>query len=216
MSRNLTLEINHDIDVDVPDSGYDGWKLVSFGRKHANYEEPDKFVKAFDRRTREVTPANLGLTRKLKVGLAFWLSYYEHGLGAWSLIGEGTQCPWDTAYLAGLLVWTGKPGDIGAKTLEGRAEDARDFLEHYNAWANGQTYWFRLTDENGEEIESFGGLIGVEALSEVVGEELQAGDNVLVVGDGAWLRDYLELPGGVKLVAGFADRDEPATLEYAI
>ena len=51
MGRNLTLEINHDSDVDVPDSGYDGWKLVSFGRKHSNYEDPDKYVKAFDRRT---------------------------------------------------------------------------------------------------------------------------------------------------------------------
>src|SRR6185312_15574675 len=91
------------------------------------------------------------------VGLAFWLQYHEHSLGRWDLKGEGPQCPWDTAYLAGILIWTGKPGDIGAKTLEGRAEDARDFLESYNAWANGETFWFRLTDENGEEIESIGG-----------------------------------------------------------
>jgi hypothetical protein len=216
MSRNLRLEIGHEINNDVPDAGYDGWKLVSFGRKHVNYEDPDKYVKAFDSRTKEVTPASIGLKKKLHFGLAFFLSYYEHGQGAWSLIGEGTQDQWDTAYLAGLLIWTGKSGDIGAKTLEGRAEDARDFLEHYNAWANGETYWFKLTGVDGEEIESFGGLIGAEALSEVVGEELRAGDNVLVVGDGAWLHDYLELPEGVKLVAGFADRDEPATPEYAI
>ena len=153
MGRNLSLEINHDPHVDVPDSGYDGWRLVSFGRKHNNYEDPAKYVKAFDRRHQEVTPANIGLNRKLNVGLAFWLSYYEHGQGAWSLIGEGTQCPWDTAYLAGILIWTGKPGDIGAKTLEDRAEDARGFLESFNDWANGNCYWFGLTDENGEEIE---------------------------------------------------------------
>lgn len=201
--RNLRLEINHDSDVDCPDSGYDGWRLVSFGRKHNNYENPDKHVKSFDRRTREVTPTNIGLKRKLNVGLAFLLSFYEHGLGTWSLIGEGTQDQWDTAYVAGLLVWTGKPGDIGAKTLEDRAEDARGFLESYNDWANGNCHWFRLSNENGEEIESIGGLIGDEALSEVVGESLQPGDNVVIEGDAAWLKNHLQLPECVKLLEGF-------------
>jgi hypothetical protein len=216
MVRNLTLEIGHDYDVDVPDSGYDGWKLISFGRRHNNFENPEKFVKAFDRRTRDVTPASIGLQRKLNVGLAFWLSYYEHGDGAWSLIGEGTQDQWNTAYLAGLLTWTGKPGDIGAKTLEDRAKDARDFLENYNDWANGNTFWFRLVKEDGEDIESIGGLIGDEALSEVVGEELKAGDNVLVEGDGAWLKSYLALPDGVNLVDEFPERDEAPEPDYII
>jgi hypothetical protein len=216
MGRNLTLEIEHDIDVEVPDSGYDGWRLVSFGRKHNNYEQPDKYVKAFDNRTRDVTPANIGLKRKLNVGLAFWLSYYEHGEGAWSLIGEGTQDRWDTAYLAGLLIWTDKPGYIEAKTLEDRAKDARSFLEDYNAWANGNTFWFRITDENGEEIESIGGLIGDEALSEVVGEALEAGDFVVVEGDAAWLKDHLTLPDGVNLVKEFPDHHEASVAEYVI
>ena len=39
---------------------------------------------------------------------------------------------------------------------------------------NGQTYWYRLSDENGEEIESIGGFIGDEALSEAISEELKA------------------------------------------
>jgi hypothetical protein len=216
MSRNLTLEINHDHDTDQPDSGYEGWRLVSFSKKHSNHEDHDKYVKAFDLRTREVTPASVGLAKKLNVGLAFFLSYYEHGQGACSLIGEGTQDHWDSAYLAGILVWTGKPGDIGAKTLEDRAEDARSFLEDFNAWANGETYWFRLTDENGEEIESIGGLNGDEALSEVVSEELRAGDNVLVEGDAAWLKDYLALPDGVNVVDEFPDQDEAVAPEYIL
>ena len=216
MGRNLTLEIEHDIDVEQPDSGYDGWKLISFGRKHSNYEDPDKYVKSFDRGTREVTPASVGLKRKLNVGLAFWLSYYEHGEGAWSLIGEGTQDKWDTAYLAGLLIWTGKPGDIGAKTLEDRAEDARGFLESFNDWMNGNTFWFRLVNEDGEEIEGFGGLIGDQALSEVVGEELKADDNVLVAGEASWLKDYLLVPEGVNLVEEFPEPNEVAAPDYII
>jgi hypothetical protein len=216
MPRNLTLEINHDSDVELPDACYDGWRLVSFGRKHRNYEDPDKYVKSFDQRTREVTPANIGLARKLNAGLAFLLSYYEHGLGAWSLIGEGTQCPWDTAYLAGILIWSGKPGDIGANTLDDRAEDARDFLESYNAWANGETYWFRLSDENGGEIETIGGFIGEEALSEAIGESLQPGDSVKVEGDAAWLKNHLQLPEGVTVVEEFHDQHEAAAPEYII
>lgn len=216
MGRNLKLEVGHDLDVDLPDAGYDGWRLVSFGRKHVNHEDPAKYVKAFNQRTGEVTPASIGLARKLNVGLAFWLSYYEHGLGCWSLKGEGPQCPWDTALLAGILIWTGKPGDIGAKTLDDRAEDARNFLESFNDWANGNCYWFRLTDDSGEEIGSIGGLIGGEAVSEVVGEELQAGDSVKVEGDAAWLKHHLQLPAGVNLVDGFADQDGAATAELVV
>ncbi len=216
MARNLTLEIGIDHDTDCPDSGYDGWRLVSFGRKHANYEDPGKYVRSFNRSTKEVTPGNVGLRRKLEVGLAFWLQFHEHSLGRWDLKGEGPQCPWDSVPLAGILVWTGKPSDIGAKTLEGRAEDARGFLEGFNDWANGNCYWFRLSDENGEEIESFGGLIGSEALSEVVGEELKAGDNVKVEGGASCLKSRLTLPEGVNLVDELPDRLEASEAEYVI
>lgn len=215
MGRNLKLEISHDFDVDEPDSGYDGWRLVSFGRKHSNHADPAKYVKSFNKRTGEVTPINVGLAKKLNVGLAFWLSFYEHGLGCWSLKGEGPQCPWDTSPLAGILTWTGKPGDIGVKTLEGRAEDARNFLESFNDWMNGNCYWFRLTEESGEEIESIGGLIGDEAVSEVIGEELRAGDNVMVEGDAIGLKS-LTLPAGVNLVDGFTDQDEAARAEHVM
>lgn len=216
MGRNLKLEVGHDLDVDLPDAGYDGWRLVSFGRKHVNHEDPAKYVKAFNQRTGEVTPASIGLAKKLNVGLAFWLQYHEHSLGRWDLKGEGPQCPWDTAPLAGILLWTGKPGDIGPRTLEGRAEDARSFLESFNDWASGNCYWIRLSDEDGEEIESFGGLVGVEAISAFVEDELKAGDNVKVEGDAAWLKDHLQLPEGVRLVDRFADQHEAAAAEHVM
>lgn len=57
-------------------------------------------------------------------------------------------------------------------------------------------------------------MIGTEALSEVVGEDLLAGDNVKVVGDGAWLKDHLTLPEGVNLVDEFPDRLEASEAEY--
>ena len=58
--------------------------------------------------------------------------------------------------------------------------------------------------------------IGAEALSEVAGEDLLAGDNVMVEGDAAWLKKYLALPDGVNLVDEFAHQNETATAEYVI
>src|SRR5262245_26265560 len=148
MPRVLT--IGHDPDVDRPGSGYDGWKPVSFGRRHTNFEHPVNY----DLSRRE----NFGLRRKLQAGLAFWLSYYEHGLCNWSLRGEGPRCRWDSVDVAGILIWTGKPSDLGAKTCHARAREARHFLGEYTDWCNGHCYWFSV-DDGDELLHSSGGLV---------------------------------------------------------
>jgi hypothetical protein len=179
-----TLTIGYDCDVERPDSTYDGWKPVSFGRRHNNYEHPDNY--------RLNKRENMGLRRKLQVGLAFWLSYYEHSLCRWSLRGEGPQCRWDSVNMAGLLIWTGMPAAMGAKTYEDRAMDARSFLEEYTEWCNGNCYWFSL--EAAEwPLDSCGGFIGTDQLTETINEILEASDEVMVKGEAAWLAPYLEL-----------------------
>jgi hypothetical protein len=204
MGRKLVVRIEHDSDVEVPDSGYDGWKLVSFGRRHSNYEDPDKYIRRYNREE-GIVVEGIGLLRKLNVGLAFWLSYYEHGLGCWSLKGEGPQCQWDTAHLAGILLWTGKPGDIGAKTLEDRAKDARCFLESYNDWANGNCYWYSVEKTDGTDVETVGGFIGDEAVNEALAEVLEAGDVVTVEGDASFAFDA---PEGVEVVDEHEEDEE--------
>jgi hypothetical protein len=179
-----TLTIEYDADVERPDSIYDGWKPISFGRRHINFEHPDRY--------RLNQPENIGLRRKLDVGLAFWLSYYEHGLCRWSLRGEGPQCRWDSVDIAGLLIWTGKPSDMGAKTYEDRARDARHFLEEYTDWCNGNCYWFSLEDDQ-KLLDSCGGFIGMEQLTEAINEALEARDQVIVKGPAADLAPYLRL-----------------------
>lgn len=199
---DFILKLEHDQDVETPDSGYDGWKLISFGRRHINYEDPDTYI-ARANRNEGIVVKNPGLRTKLRVGLAFFLSYYEHGEGAWSIIGEGTQDRWDTAYLAGLLVWTGKPGDIGAKTLEDRAKDARSFLNEYNEWANGHTYYFVLETPEGENVESLGGFIGLDHVGDGLSDFVKAGDRLKADGDLESLVQYIKLPDGVTLVDDF-------------
>jgi len=184
-SRAKILTIGYDSYLERPDSGYDGWKPVSFSCRHSNFEHPD--IYRLDRRE------NIGLRRKLQVGLAFWLSYYEHSLCRWSLRGEGPQCPWDSVHLAGILIWTGKPSGIGARTYADRTNDARNFLEQYTDWCNGSCYWFSLDGADGKLLDCCGGFIGTDQLAEAINEALEEGDSVRIEGEAADLAKYLPL-----------------------
>lgn len=135
----IRVRIETDSDLENPADFGHNWTPYSFGRRHTNYRDPESLGLSLER-DEHGTPKilNPGLRRKLEVGLAFFLSYYEHGNSVWSLRGEGPQCRWDSVSVAGLLVWEHKPGDIGAKTREDRAKDAARFLETYTHWCNGE------------------------------------------------------------------------------
>lgn len=156
----LTLRVNHDSDVDCPADNDCEWKLHSFSRRHFNYKHPSDVGLGELDSDGNPTPENAELAEKLRVGHAFILSCFQHGNTIWSLKGTGPQCRWDTAQNAGLLVWDHPADEMGAKTVEERQKDARRFLETYNAWCNGETYWWALKDEEGEVVESCGGYIG--------------------------------------------------------
>jgi hypothetical protein len=136
MPKIITIE--NDPFAENP-ADFDGaWKLYSFSHKHRSYKDRETFFP-------DGKPT-LALRNKLRVGLAFVLDYYEHGLCCWSLSGNGPSCRWDTARGAGLLVWEHKPSDMGAKSVEDRAKDAAGFLETYTAWANGEVYAYSVEE----------------------------------------------------------------------
>lgn len=152
----LTVRIEHDQDCESPMDCDGQWKLYSFSHRHNNYEDPESFRD-------EHGNVKIGLRRKLDVGLAFLLDYFEHGQGCWSRSGHGPQCQWDNSPGAGLLIWEHKPSDIGAKTMEARGKDADSFLDVYNDWANGNCYGYVIEDAD-EEIDSCWGFIGDDVL----------------------------------------------------
>jgi len=180
----------------------DSWKLHSFCSRHSNFKHPTTVGLGELDKSGQPTIHDVGLRRKLNVGTAFILSYYEHGEGCWSLAGEGMQCRFDTARIAGLLVWEGKPGDCGwglsgpdgqrsfETTLEARAKNARATLEVYNEWCNGHCYWYSLheydktTEAKGEYIESSGGFIGEEHLLAGLRDVIRGRDIEIVVAEG--------------------------------
>lgn len=148
----VTIRLEYDTDTENPMEHDGQWTLYSFSNRHVNYKHPD-----------EIMPDGkipIGLRRKLDVGLAFFLDYFEHGQCVWSLAGDGPQCQWDTERRAGILIWEHSPKEMGAKDRESRAKDARDFLETYTAWCNGECYGWSIEDEDGEHIDSCWGYYG--------------------------------------------------------
>lgn len=160
----LTVRVDYDKDAENPAANGDGqWTLYSFGRRHANYRVPaDLGIGPPDRHGEPVIRDRV-LRRKLKDGLAFLLSYFEHGQCLWFRRGTeeshpGVELRWDGVSVAGLLVWEHSAEDMGAKTYVDRAADADAFLRAYTAWANGDVLYYVIEDESGGVRDSCGGF----------------------------------------------------------
>jgi hypothetical protein len=208
VSKRYVLRIENDCDTESPFewAGDDGWRFCSFSRRHTSFVHPD-----------ELDLKSISMRRKFACGTAFFLSYYEHGLCRWSLLGGGPRCQWDTVDGAGVLIWQGKASNLGADYVE-RAKRAESMLEAYTDWCNGACYWYSLdeVDENGDEVgcvDSCGGFIGDEHLRDTLVSEVLAGIDERaefdVKGDCAFVADGKRwLKGG--LPAAEADRIEAA------
>jgi len=149
------LTVQHDPDTDCPCEDGDGrWQIYSFSTRHNRFKHPDELI---DDETGEIKAE---IKAKLESGLAFFLSYYEHGLCRWSLAGTGPQCQWDTVSKAGIAIWEEDEDNIGAKTYVDREKDCKIALEEYTEWTNGNCYYYKITTKKGKVIDSCGSIIG--------------------------------------------------------
>jgi hypothetical protein len=180
------LTIEHDPDTESPNE-WGGWRLYSFSRRHNSFKDPDYFY--------EDGKPNAEIQALLEKGLAFPLSYFEHGNCQWSLMNEGYKCQFDSVSRAGMLVWEGKEEDLGASTVEDRAKHARSFCEVYTEWSNGETYWFKLENEQFEEGDACGGFIGMESVAEEIRSRVGKED-IKIKGDCADIAEYYKFTEG--------------------
>ncbi len=135
----------------------------SFNRRHCNSADPDAFGLVV--KEGRITSSNPGIRQRLDTGTAFILSAYEHGNIVWSLGGEGYQCRWDTAPVAGILFIDRKRG----QSREVREAEAREFLEGYNAWCNGEVYDVCLwSGEDNEDIIDSLSCLGWKEVREAI------------------------------------------------
>ena len=191
----VTVHLGHDHDVESP-ADYDGWAPYSFSTNHINFKDHN-----------ELDPSEgTELRAKLDSGLAFFLSYYEHGRCLWSLRGEGPQCRWDSVNVAGILVWEDDEDNMGAKTPEDRRKDAQRFLDTWNAYVNGDVYYYSVLDSchecgsDGEVVESCGGFFAGDGNMDYMFSEIRGhvGDETVVfkgeaksLADGYWKDEIL-------------------------
>lgn len=190
----LKLSLHYDGDIENP-CDFDGWKLYSFCRRHSNFRHPDDLgLGSIDPTTGLPKITNPGLRNKLKHGLAFILSYYEHGNCLWLLLGDepaGVEFRWDGVRLAGLLVWEDKASHLGPRTFDGRRQDAAVFLRTYTAWCNGEGYGYSIEDGHGNHVGSCYGFYGgdVKYMFEQIRPQLED-QEYEVEGEAGWLADH--------------------------
>jgi hypothetical protein len=90
---------------------------------------------------------------------------------------------------------------MGARTYEDRQKDAEGFLEVFNAWVNGEGYWYeleRVTEceccghEVLEELDSCSGFIGSDHLFDHLRDVMGAysGEDYEFAGECGWLEAY--------------------------
>lgn len=121
------------------------WRLHSFNTRHRRYTNPEVLglSRHLDPIDREPKVLNPGLRRKFDKGLAFFVSYYEHGRCLWFRKGSPAirvlpHGGWDTTRLAGVLVWEGSARKA-PKTGDARFHSADEFLEDYTIYCNGDS-----------------------------------------------------------------------------
>lgn len=178
----IKIIVGYDYDAPNPLEESQEWRLISFNRRDINYQDPDE---AFC--LTENGHIGIGMRRKLDCGTAFILSCYEHSSKHWSLRGEGFRCQWDTADVAGLLVFNGCLRDL-PKTYEERQKLARSILEEYNDWVNGSVYGFCIEDENGDEEDSCWGYYGWEHMKKEL-ERIIGGREYELAGEAKWIME---------------------------
>lgn len=154
----LTVTIDYDQDMECPADQDCQWKLYSFNRRHGSFKHPTELGLGSLGKDGLPRVTDKALRAKLKSGLAFWLSYFEHGQCVWFLkdgpVPLGVEFQWDGVRVAGLLVWEHPENELGGKTVEERAKDAAGFLKSYTSWANGEGYCYCIEDEDGKVVDS--------------------------------------------------------------
>lgn len=112
--------------------------------KLENYEDLQDFIKEYEDKGFTVKPINA----------------YIHGGIALSLSNDSYPftCQWDSG-MFGFLVFKNDTFGENNQGLKG-------FIQSWASWLNGEVYGYKITDSEGEELDSCWGFIGYENCEE--------------------------------------------------
>jgi hypothetical protein len=102
------------------------------------------------------------------------------------------------------MIWEEPAKNMGAKTPEDRAKDAKAWLDEWTAWRNGHVYMAKLCDPEDEFADPrgpwCGRLYSKEQIIEIVLEDLQFDEDeiVSVTGDASFMVDDVVWPDAIK------------------
>lgn len=162
MKKKLILHVDYDPDVPSPEDD-SGWRLHSFSQRHGpRFLDPATILRA-PRAPGEIRPKGQAFRRQLERGTAFVVSWFSHSGELWFLPGEHSICRspdfrWDGVTTAGLVRWERDTHDKElSRSVEARRGQARDFLEQYTHWINGENYCWAIEDSQRNFLDGCGG-----------------------------------------------------------
>ena len=134
--QTYRIAIYHDADAPNPlEDGYDMGTILSLNRRHGNFDPGG--IEAATESNPDAVP----------------LSYFEHGLCRWSVMGElpaACRCRWDSVGFAGL--WLPDAATLesarnygGSTRRHFMRKRARQACDAYTNWCNGDVYGFEIT-----------------------------------------------------------------------
>jgi len=140
--KGMTIRIEHDPDCEMPSS--DSIKILY--RKSSKYTLGDTPVE------------NTNDINHLFPSTEYhWYEVYAYVHSGVALSLSPFGCPWDSGRSGFAVV---KRSDFPDN--EKARDAAKSFVDEMSKYLNGETYYFCIEDENGEHVDSCGGLIGID------------------------------------------------------
>lgn len=154
----VTVKIIHDSDCEEPSSDDEAVKIVICHRRFTN---PSPDVGGDADEVMEWVKANR------KEWYVTNLFMYEHGNVALRA-GERNPfgCQWDSGQVGIIAIKKSEFGRGKGERNAKRLEWCKNIAEEYGQWMNGECYGYVIEDEDGEQLDSCWGYIGLDYAKE--------------------------------------------------
>lgn len=155
-----TITLHPDTDLDQP---YEGDEAVIIAVLHRRYKNPSDTLTSVEA-IEEFMAANAG-TDGAYACYPLWM--YDHSGTAYraSEGGNPFSCQWDSGRVGVIAL---RRSDFTNPSLA----TANDICDTYTAWANGYGVFYRITDADGDEVDSCGGFYSMADAVEAARENL--------------------------------------------
>lgn len=223
MTRQYRLTIGYDHHTEDPISPQGLFTLHMFSNRLNNYTDPESLLWCRFESDDEDSDDFYGCGRlpfrhedaghEYDGPTGVFVSYFEHGLCRYGVADTMDGMPdfrWDGVKYAGFLEvnedalewWNGM-------TADEREQVARDTLEEYTEWANGNCFWYDIEsfevvtcdqgerhEVNHETVDGCSGFIGYEYFAEELKEAMpedMTEENTTITDHTAGMANYLNL-----------------------